>query len=223
MALNRAALRAGVFAMTMAGLAACAAAKELPRTGLRSDPRLGTLVSLRGGDLASDMADAAGYADAVAAGRYDEAARLWLEAHRAALRLESPAEELRPEATEPDPLGFTHLKYRQVYRGLPVWGSELMLHWNRERRLYLVNGRYLPTPAGLETEAALSPEQVVARSGAAPPADCADCTARLGIYGGKAGPSLAYRWWSPQGVAQRRQWTVDAHSGEVLEDIVVRR
>ncbi|NJC87537.1 MAG: hypothetical protein FIA97_06585 [Methylococcaceae bacterium] len=213
--MNTLAVRAA--AVLLAALAAGACAKDLPQGGL-TDGRQGTLVNLRGVDLGVDMADVPDYAAALAAGRYADAGLLWLEAHQAALRMERPSEEVVAVATEPDSLGFSHLKLHQVYRGLPVWGAELLFHWNRERRLYWINGRYLPTPSGLAIEPSLTPGQILAKAVAAPPADCGDCAPRLGIVAGDGGPRLVYRMLLPAGVAQRRQLTLDARSGIVLED-----
>jgi hypothetical protein len=213
--MDKLAVRAG--AVLLAALAAGACAKDLPPEGL-THGRRGTLVNLRGVDLGADMADRAEYAADLAAGRYADAGVLWLEAHRAALRMERPAEEFVAVATEPDPLGFSHLKLHQIYHGLPVWGAELLFHWNRERRLYWINGRYLPTPMDLATEPALTPDQILAKAPAVPPIDCGDCAPRLGILVGDGGPRLAYRMLVPVGVARRRQLTLDARSGIVLED-----
>ena len=37
--------------------------------------------------------------------------------------------------------GFKHIKYRQVYRGIPILGSEIIVHYKRDK-LYLINGSY---------------------------------------------------------------------------------
>jgi Zn-dependent metalloprotease len=51
---------------------------------------------------------------------------------------------LRKTATTTDQFGGTHVRYRQYYRGIPVWGGELIAHLDRGGALTSVNGTAVP-------------------------------------------------------------------------------
>ncbi|MHB9027934.1 MAG: M4 family metallopeptidase [Candidatus Latescibacterota bacterium] len=76
-----------------------------------------------------------------------ETALRFIEANRELFRLAEPASELRALPEERDSGGRTHLRLEQVYHGIPVWGSRLILHFDADGSLYALNGRYAPTPA----------------------------------------------------------------------------
>ncbi len=61
--------------------------------------------------------------------------------------LEDPANELRLVSGTVDKLGNTHLRFDQVYQGLPVWNNSLSVHFDGDGDSYQVNGRYSPTPS----------------------------------------------------------------------------
>ncbi len=73
-------------------------------------------------------------------------ARDFLRNRRDLLKLEDPDTELALVRQRPDAQGNLHLRYRQMTGGLPVWGRELLLHLDRDSRVYLLSGRYLPSP-----------------------------------------------------------------------------
>lgn len=52
-------------------------------------------------------------------------------------------DEMRLEKKVTDRAGFTHSKYRQYYRGIPVEGSMMIIHSRRGNIVYLVNGNII--------------------------------------------------------------------------------
>ncbi len=72
------------------------------------------------------------------------------------LGLHSPRTELEPIAMHIDALGMRHVRYRQVFDGIPVWGRDLWVHTDADGTAYLLNGCYEPTPSGVATSAAIS-------------------------------------------------------------------
>jgi bacillolysin len=50
------------------------------------------------------------------------------------------AEDLQVRSTRTDDLGFTHVRYDQVRKGIPVVGGELILHVNTRGQVYAANG-----------------------------------------------------------------------------------
>jgi len=61
------------------------------------------------------------------------------------LKLADPMEELVLTRVKSEPNGQTHLRYQQVWNGIPVYAAEVAVHQNAEG-VYLFNGRYYPTP-----------------------------------------------------------------------------
>ncbi|MDD2891026.1 MAG: M4 family metallopeptidase [bacterium] len=61
-------------------------------------------------------------------------------------KLSDPSSELKLNTLKKDKLGMTHLKLDQFYKGIPVWASQLIVHFDKNSNIYMVNGRYESTP-----------------------------------------------------------------------------
>ena len=66
--------------------------------------------------------------------------------HAALFHLRDPHAELEHGSTWRDAAGREHVRLAQQYRGVPIWGAEIIGHWSPDRGLYAINGRYGPTP-----------------------------------------------------------------------------
>lgn len=98
---------------------------------------------------------------AIEVGNPEAIARGFLDQNRALFGLRSAADELRLLRLEPDlQLGFSHVRLDQVYRGLPVFGRQLVVHLDPQERIVAVNGQFHP---GIELaiEPTLSAEQAM--------------------------------------------------------------
>src|SRR5262245_36441804 len=58
--------------------------------------------------------------------------------------LRSPREELALARSESDSLGMTHVRFRQVTRGIPVLGAELAAHFDAAGRVAAIDANYVP-------------------------------------------------------------------------------
>jgi bacillolysin/thermolysin/neutral peptidase B len=88
-------------------------------------------------------------------------ARGFLDQNRALFGLRSAADELSLLRVEPDlRLGFQHIRLAQSYRGLPVFGRQLVVHLDGDEQIVAVNGQFTPA-VELPTEPAISPEQAL--------------------------------------------------------------
>jgi bacillolysin/thermolysin len=77
-------------------------------------------------------------------------ARGFLDENRALFRLRSVAEDLHFLRNETDKqLGWSHVRLAQVYRGLPVFGYQLVVHLDTQHQVVTVNGHFQP---GLELD-----------------------------------------------------------------------
>lgn len=72
------------------------------------------------------------------------AAAVLLDEYKATLLLKAPHTELKLIHQETDVLGIAHLRYAQVFQGLPVWGRDLWIHLREDE--FIINGTYEPTP-----------------------------------------------------------------------------
>lgn len=90
-----------------------------------------------------------------------EAAIAFLAGNVELYRLSDPAAELRVSRQERDDLGMTHVHFEQMHQGVPVFGSDIAVHFAGDGRIVTVNGRYVPdiniaaTP-GIAAEAAVA-------------------------------------------------------------------
>jgi len=55
-----------------------------------------------------------------------------------------------------DTLGFRHLHYQQMYRGIPLWQSDTTIHINAEGNVYRVDGDVIDIPEDTRTEPELT-------------------------------------------------------------------
>lgn len=81
----------------------------------------------------------------------------FLAANGQLLRLRDPAAELALASYEKDPLGFRHVRYRQVFRGIPVWPAEVTFHVGTHGFLDSMDGFSVPTPRKVVTQPVFGP------------------------------------------------------------------
>lgn len=82
-----------------------------------------------------------------------------LQSHAKAIGLTDPTRELEPIGTRRDPIGGEQAIFRQVHRGVPVFGSRLRVHLDAEGRVSMINGTIisdldLDTVPGLDAHVA---------------------------------------------------------------------
>ncbi len=98
----------------------------------------------------------------VEVGNPEAIARGFLDQNRALFGLRSAADELRLLRLEPDKqLGFSHVRLDQVYRGLPVFGRQLVVHLDPHERVVAVNGQFHPQIELPSVTPSLTPAQAM--------------------------------------------------------------
>jgi Zn-dependent metalloprotease len=186
---------------------------------VRRDPRNDTVVLVRGDNLSRDLDDDPSFRAARASGDGAAMARQFIERYRDFFRLARPQEELRSHAVSGDELGFLHARLHQVHAGLPVWNAEIIVHLDADRRVYRVQGSYIPTPPALDLEPAVSDDQARQAVAKALNQDaCVSCTVALGITA-RESPRLAYRVLTRPSIAEGWVVTVDARNGTVIDKV----
>ncbi len=71
-------------------------------------------------------------------------AMAYLTAAAPLMQISDPENEIVILSTENDELGMTHIRARQVFKGVPVYGAEIVLH-GRGNSFNFLNGIYYPT------------------------------------------------------------------------------
>ncbi|HTP09328.1 MAG TPA: M4 family metallopeptidase [Anaerolineae bacterium] len=72
-------------------------------------------------------------------------ARGFLDENRALFKLRSVAEDLQFLRDETDKqLGWSHVRMAQMYKGLPVFGYQLVVHLDTQHQVVAVNGHFYP-------------------------------------------------------------------------------
>lgn len=69
----------------------------------------------------------------------------YLEAIQSALKIQNPVNEFIITDIASDAIGQTHIRLQQVYKNIPVFGGNIILH-GKDNEIELLNGRYYPTP-----------------------------------------------------------------------------
>ncbi len=75
----------------------------------------------------------------------EEQAYLFLETVSHLTKVKNARSEWQVKEMHTDNVGFTHLRMQQVYKGIPIYGSEIQLH-ARNGVVQTFNGRYYATP-----------------------------------------------------------------------------
>jgi Zn-dependent metalloprotease len=145
--------------------------------------------------------------------------------------VKSPVNEFVLSSAHSDEQGNQHFRMNQVYNGIPVYGSEVILH-TVGQYLQKMNGRYYATPSQLNTTPLLTQEQVRAIAEKAfgtvrtnwTPQDLKliggqPFQAELVIYHLDDKAHLAYLVTLRPNVLKRIEYFVDAHTGQILNQL----
>lgn len=99
---------------------------------------------------------------APAAATRQESAVKYFETNKAIYQMAAPAEELAVGQVETDATGTTHVSINQTYNGVPVFGSDLKVHFSADgKNITAVNGRYYPG-IDIDVTPAITAEDAVA-------------------------------------------------------------
>lgn len=90
-----------------------------------------------------------------------EVALSFLNQHRKLFRLKDALQEFKVSKVEKDDINFEHVRLKQYYLEVPVYGGNLIVHFNPEGKITTVNGSYLPG-INISTTPAISVEQAIA-------------------------------------------------------------
>ncbi|MEY4730105.1 MAG: hypothetical protein RL020_1263, partial [Pseudomonadota bacterium] len=150
-------------------------------------------------------------------------AKKFLAENRALLKMEDPDAEVKLVREQTDASGQTHLRFQQTYRGVPLFGKELMVHMNSQREVSLLQGKHEPTPAALNINPAIGADVAITavfkdlglgvHKFAAPSSELLIYTSEKGVN------TLAYKVVTKPAMNQHWIHFVDAQNGKVIDRI----
>jgi Zn-dependent metalloprotease len=85
------------------------------------------------------VASAAEKASVLDQSRYGAQALAYLEQNRGEYRISDPRAELRFKSETIDELNHKHVRFQQVYNGVPVWRREIIVHFNERDEVHTVS------------------------------------------------------------------------------------
>ncbi len=128
---------------------------NLLKTSVYRDPEDGTVVFVRNEQKKTAVRNARV--------SFTETGKDFLKSVKKQLRVADPDTEFELLDEQTDELGYHHLRYRQVFRGVPLYGGEALLHTKEAGLVEFMNGKVFPTPA-LSVVPALNKEEALAKA-----------------------------------------------------------
>jgi hypothetical protein len=190
---------------------------------IKLDGKAKTVILLKGENLSTDLEDDENFKTLQSTNKHPEIALAFLSTNHSLFQLVAPPDELSIKSLKTDELGFTHIKFQQSYKGIPVWASEINLHLNQQNQVYLIQGRYIPTPINVNTQPALTEDQAISivaeKLGRTGP-ECPRCQCEIIIYAdNNIVPCLSYRIEANPSLTEGWEFFIDATSGDVLKKL----
>jgi hypothetical protein len=188
---------------------------------LTRDPSNGTVRFLKGQNLSRELDVEPMFTATRNAGDAEGVARAFLTAYEPLFRLDQLDQELVLRRVDVDKNGSSHVRFDQVYRGIPILDAQLIVHLDRNRRVVLVSGKYITTPNGLADDkpklTADEARTIAEREGALAAGSCAACDTDLVVFLEKyKAPRLAWRVGVPLDSVGALERTIDAGDGALL-------
>lgn len=114
-----------------------------------------------------------------------------------------------------DEMGKTHIRFQQQYQGVPVWGSEIIVHLDPDGSIYCVGGRTIPTPE-VSVHPTIDSRTAVTMVMALFPADYSLLSIGRCVYTRNTAPKLAWKAEVVGGPDKAYLVFLDAITGELL-------
>lgn len=179
-----------------------------------------TVRTMKAKNLSEELEQSRNFRELQSKDSYAAIALAFISEYRSYFLLQEPVEELADSSVQTDELGYKHIKFRQVFHDLPVFSAEIIVHLDKGNHVYLIEGRYIPTPKDISVTPAIEREKACSIAEASVKNEIPESICRasqLGVYASHKGDiRLAYRLSI---VSWLRGWevTVDGKTGEILD------
>lgn len=194
-----------------------------PDTELIRDSSNGTIRVLKGVGLSKPLMEDEDYRNAISNRLPGETAITFIDAYRSVFKLQNPRSELTVSTVDTDTLKMTHIRLKQQYNGVEVWPADINVHLNESGHVYLVQGRYTPTPSNLKEDPHLNESDalmMVANDAGIEMDQLNKYRTKLIVYCGLTEtPVLAYRVYAEVSISRAWIYVVDSQTGMILDKI----
>lgn len=202
------------------------AAAARPDLTVRWDGKKGMPAMVRGADLLAEGDKAAGKQVAVADEKALGVRAIAVMGNLKGLYgIQDAPQEFRPESTVVATQGgYRHVRLNQVYKGLPVFGSQVIVHFDGQGKARAVNGAYQPI-GDLATTPVVTADQSLAtakgdQKAMNNPAGVVKAGPELVVFARNTDPKIAWHmtigYDDGRGLVGRWQYWVDAKTGVIL-------
>lgn len=188
---------------------------------IRRDEATGAVASVRARNLDAALQQQTTYRILRSKQDYAGMALWFMQQYRKEFLLTEPTAELHVTRVQRDELGFHQVRLAQSFRNLTVRGAEILVHVDADDHVYLVQGKYLPTPQDLPTTPALSREAARERVSSRIP-DAEVGAGQLIVFTPDLrSAQLAYEFEVQHSAIDRRLLIVAADTAETLREIPI--
>ncbi len=201
-----------------------AEASKRPDLNISWDAKRGIPASVQGGDLLQEGSSPKGKGVGVAAAPdFRQKAVKVMGALSGLYGIKDANQEFSFHSLASSATGYQHVRLNQTYKGLPVFGGQVAIHFDRTGAARSVNGQYSPID-NLDTTPVLTARQaaevaIADLKGLGKPAGVLLEEPILVVYARDAEPTLAYQLtlsYDEQNQVGRWPYWIDAKTGGIL-------
>lgn len=146
----------------------------------------------------------------------------FIRAYKKQFGLLDPKNELILNSVNLDDLGYKQIRFHQIYLNIPVWNAEILVQLDQANHVVLVQGQYVKTPVGINTQPNLREKQIfeIVADQFEIDRTCKNCKLQTVIYAPQdKAPRLAFQVSVTISLVEGWIVTVDADTGSVLNKI----
>jgi Zn-dependent metalloprotease len=178
----------------------------------------GSISLLKGDNLSIGIESRQSYQYLLEAQSFAAMAIEFVQSFKEEFRLENPKSELAVLRAQEDDLGFHQVRLAQNYKSVPILYSELIVHFDREDHVYLVQGQYIPTPIDINLTPEMNLDAVVKSiKGQGEVSPSSTGTLILSLSGEP--PRLVYQIRLQVSLTDQSILIVDANTAEVIRKV----
>ena len=180
-----------------------------------------TILILKGNNLSEDLEKYEDFLQLQKNNLFAEIALAFISANATLFKLTNPDNELRVKSVNEDYIGYKHIRFSQKFKEIPVWAAEINVHLNKENQVYLVQGRYIPTPEKIDISPVLNEKEIkriAADDLKVPEPDDSHWHSEIIIFfAADYDARLAYRVVATISATKGWSLIIDAAAGDVIE------
>jgi bacillolysin len=150
--------------------------------------------------------------------KYVAPALVYLKTNPGKHGVTQPSKQLTFLCESIDELRQKHARFQQSYEGIPVWGQQLIVHFNAQDQVSSTSGGIQPVPGNVATKPKLDKAIASAKAASAAGEGWKARDSTLYLYAHKGAMRLAHLVNVAKGL-QRAMVFVDADTGAVLNQI----